>query len=47
MPIAPFELLPGVPSMAAIRSTHTAVGVFETREPPATDSALAFHSGFT
>jgi hypothetical protein len=36
-----------VPSIAAIRSSQTAVGVFETRLPPETDSALAFHSGFT
>src|SRR4051794_38271317 len=33
--------------MAAIRSIHTAVDVFDTRLPPETDSALAFHSGFT
>ncbi|GAB3384781.1 hypothetical protein GCM10027452_36340 [Micromonospora halotolerans] len=27
--------------------TQTAVGLFDTRLPPDTDSALAFHSGFT
>jgi hypothetical protein len=43
----PLELLPVVPAMAAIRSSQTAVGLPETRLPPDSASALAFHSGFT
>ena len=43
----PLELLPEVPSIAAIRSSHTAVGLLETRLPPGSASALAFHSGLT
>ena len=38
-------MLVALPAMAAIRSSHTPVGVFETRLPPGSDSALAFHSG--
>lgn len=44
--IAAFALPSGVPMMAAIRSSHPAVGLFGTRLPPGTDSALAFRSGF-
>src|SRR3954451_16061508 len=43
----PLELLPVVPAMAAIGSSQTAVGVLDTRLPPGSAAALAFHSGFT
>jgi len=36
-----------VPAIAAIRSSQTAVGLFETRLPPVSASAFAFHSGLT
>jgi hypothetical protein len=41
------DWLLSVPSIAAIRSIQTAVGVLDTREPPGSAAAFADHSGFT
>src|SRR5688572_525721 len=41
------DWLLAVPSIAAMRSSHTAVGVLATRLPPGSAVAFARHSGFT
>ena len=41
------DAITGEPVTSETRSSQTAVGLDETRSPPGTESAFAFHSGFT